>query len=89
MPRRRDPSLQRYLLDGERVVVDVRQHWFVIARPIVYTVVALALVLFVDARIRVDGGGAARLLWLAWFGMLGWMAWEIAQWRHDRFIATD
>jgi hypothetical protein len=89
VPRSRDPSLQRYLLEGERVVVDVRQHWFVIARPVVYTVLALALVLFVDARIRVDGGGAARLLWLAWFGMLGWMAWEIAQWRHDRFIATD
>lgn len=89
MPRSRDPGLQRYLLEGERVVVDVRQHWFVIARPVALTVLALALVLFVDARIRVDGGGAARLLWLLWFGMLGWMVWEIAQWRHDRFIATD
>lgn len=89
MARSRDPSLQRYLLEGERVVVDVRQHWFVVARPVAYTVLALALVLFVDARIRVDGGGTARLLWLGWFGMLGWMAWEIVQWRHDRFIATD
>ena len=89
MRRRRDPKLQRFLLDGERVVVDVRQHWFVIAAPVAYTIAALGLVLFVDARIRVDGGGAARLLWLAWFGMLGWMVWQIAQWRHDRFIATD
>jgi hypothetical protein len=89
MPRMRDPGLQRYLLEGERVVVDVRHHWFVIARPVGLTVLALAVVLFVDARIRVDGGGAARLLWLLWFGMLGWMAWEVAQWRHDRFIATD
>ena len=89
MPRMRDPGLQRYLLEGERVVVDVRHHWFVIARPVALTVGALAVVLFVDARIRVDGGGAARLLWLLWFGMLGWMAWEVAQWRHDRFIATD
>lgn len=89
MPRRRSPNLQRFLLDGERVVVDVRQHWGVIARPVGYTALALILVLWVDAQIRLDGGPIARLLWLAWFGMLGWMGWQILQWRHDRFIATD
>jgi hypothetical protein len=89
MRRRRDPNLRRFLLDGERVVVDVRQHWFVIAKPVALTLLALFLVLWVDARVRVDAGVIAQVLWLIWFGMLGWMVYEIAEWRHDRFIATD
>jgi hypothetical protein len=87
--RRRDPKLQRFLLEGERVVVDVRQHWFVIARPVAFTLIALFFVMWVDARIRVDAGMVARVLWFAWFILLGWMGFQIAQWRHDRFIATD
>src|SRR5690349_7815672 len=88
MRRRRDPKL-RFLLDGERVVVDVRQHWGVIAAPVLYTVAGLFVVLWVDARIRVDGGLFARTLWLLWFVLLGYMIFQVAQWRHDRFIATD
>jgi membrane protein YdbS with pleckstrin-like domain len=89
MRRRRDPHLQRFLLEGERVVVDVRQHWGVIALPIVYTLAGLFATMWVDARIRVEGGGFARALWLLWFVLLGWLGFQIAQWRHDRFIATD
>jgi hypothetical protein len=89
MARRRDPKLRRFLLDGERVVVDVRQHWFVIAGPVAGTVLALFLVMWVDARVRVDAGAIARVLWFAWFIMLVWMVFQVAQWRHDRFIATD
>jgi membrane protein YdbS with pleckstrin-like domain len=89
MRRRRDPNLQRFLLEGERVVVDVRQHWGVIALPVLYTLAGLFVVMWVDARIRVDAGSFARLLWLLWFVLLGWMVFQVAQWRHDRFIATD
>jgi membrane protein YdbS with pleckstrin-like domain len=89
MRRRRDPNLQRFLLEGERVVVDVRQHWGVIALPALYTVAGLFVVMWVDARIRIDAGALARLLWLLWFVLLGWMVFQVAQWRHDRFIATD
>jgi membrane protein YdbS with pleckstrin-like domain len=89
MRRRRDPNLQRFLLDGERVVVDVRQHWGVIAWPVVATLAGLFVVMWVDARIRIDGALLARLLWLLWFVMVGWVVFQVAQWRHDRFIATD
>ena len=51
--------------------------------------VALFVVMWVDARVRVDAGAIARVLWFAWFIMLVWMVFQIAQWRHDRFIATD
>jgi hypothetical protein len=89
MRRRRDPKLQRFLLDGERVVVDVRQHWFVIIGPVAYTLLALLVVAWVDARVPVESGLIAQVLWLAWFGMLVWVSFQILQWRHDRFIATD
>ena len=71
------------------MVVDVRQHWGVIALPVVCTLAGLFVTMWVDARIRVDGGGIARLLWLLWFVLLGWLGFQVAQWRHDRFIATD
>jgi len=89
MRRRRDPNLQRFLLEGERVVVDVRQHWGVITLPVLYTLAGLFVTMWVDARIRVDGGVFARALWLLWFVLLVWMVFQVAQWRHDRFIATD
>lgn len=89
MPERRDRKLDRYLLEGERVVVDVRQHWGVIAGPIALVAASLVFVLYVDAHVRLDGGPFARALWLLWFGAFGWMAYQIVEWRHDRFIATD
>ncbi len=89
MPERRDPSLDRFLLPGERVVVDVRQHWGVIIGPVAAVVAGLIVVLWVDAHVRVDGGLVARGLWWIWFAALGWLAFQILQWRHDRFIATD
>ena len=70
-------------------MVDVRQHWGVIALPVLYTLGGLFVTMWVDARIRVDGGVFARVLWLLWFVLLGWLVFQVAQWRHDRFIATD
>jgi membrane protein YdbS with pleckstrin-like domain len=89
MPQRRDPGLDRFLLDGERVVVDVRQHWGVLAGPVAVVTAGLFLVLWVDAHIRLDGGPLAQALWLLWFASVGWMLFQVLQWRHDRFIATD
>ena len=89
MPQSRDPSLDRFLLPGERVVVDVRQHWGVIIGPVAAVVGGLIVVLWVDAHVRMDGGLIARGLWWIWFAALAWLAFQILQWRHDRFIATD
>ena len=41
-------------------MVDVRQHWGVIALPVLYTLAGLFVTMWVDARIRVDGGVFAR-----------------------------
>jgi len=89
MPQRRDPSLDRFLLPGERVVVDVRQHWGVIAAPVAAVLAGLFVAMWVDAHVRLDGGPIARALWWVWFAALGWLVFQILQWRHDRFIATD
>ena len=89
MPSRRDRSLQRFLLEGEDVVVDQLQHWAVVAGPVAATVGGLFVVFWVDAHVRLDGGPIARLLWILWFVCLGWTVFQVAEWRHDRFVATD
>lgn len=29
------------------------------------------------------------VLWLAWFGLVAWLAWKLAEWWTDYFIVTD
>lgn len=89
MAGRRDPSLQRYLLDGERVVVSVRQHWGKLSGPLALALAGLLFVLWVDAHTRVSTGAVTRLLWMLWLGLLLWTIYQVLSWRHDRFVATD
>ena len=89
MPRRRDPALQRYLLDGERVVVAMHQHWGKVAGPVAAAVAGLALALWVDASVPQSVAVAARVTWIAWLVLLVWTLWRLVEWRHDWFVATD
>lgn len=82
-------ELDRYLLDGERLVTAVHQHWGKVAEPVLSTLAGGALALWVDATIPPALGLLSTLLWWAWFAVLGRAAYEIAEWRHDWFVATD
>ena len=83
------PELDRYLLDGERLVTAVHQHWGKVAEPVLSALAGGALALWVDATIPPALGLLSTLLWWAWFAVLARAAYEIAEWRHDWFVATD
>ncbi len=83
------PELDRYLLDGERLVTAVHQHWGKVAEPVGSTLAAGALVLWVDATIPARFGLVSTVLWWAWFAVAGRAAYRVAEWRHDWFVATD
>jgi hypothetical protein len=82
-------ELDRYLLDGERLVTAVHQHWGKVAEPVATALASGALVLWVDATIPARFGLVSTLLWWAWFAVVGRTAYRIAEWRHDWFVATD
>ena len=82
-------GLERYLLDGERIVVAMHQHWAKVAEPVASAVVALVVVAWIDTELPRGAGVFADLVWWAWFAVLGRTLWRLANWRHDWFIATD
>jgi len=86
-PRRGVPA--RYLLDSERTLTRVHQHWAKVAEPIASVVAALVLVLALDASLPATSGILANLMWWAWFVLVLRAVWKIVEWRHDWFVATD
>ena len=97
MGRRTDPVaerprhgvLGRYLLDGERILTAVHQHWAKVAEPLISVATALVLVLALDSSLPATLGIVANLLWWAWFVLVARALWKILEWRHDWFVATD
>lgn len=85
----RHRELDRYLLDGERLVAAVHQHWGKVAEPIGSAVAAGLLALWVDAKVPASFGVVSTILWWAWFAVVGRALWRLAEWRHDWFVATD
>lgn len=87
--RPRHGVLGRYLLDGERILTAVHQHWAKVAEPVASVVAALVLVLALDSWLPATLGTVANLLWWAWFFLVGRALWRMLEWRHDWFVATD
>jgi hypothetical protein len=86
---RRHEELDRYLLDGERLVTAVHQHWGRVAEPVGSAVAGCIFAFWVDAKIDPALGLVSTIVWWAWFAVVGRMAWKLAEWRHDWFVATD
>ncbi len=86
---RRHAELDRYLLDGERLVTAVHQHWGKVAEPVASAVAGLVVALWADARIAPSIGVVSTIVWWAWFALVLRTAYLVAEWRHDWFVATD
>ncbi|XVX20805.1 PH domain-containing protein [Actinomycetota bacterium] len=89
MPRRRHSELDRYLLDGERVVTAVHQHWAKVAEPVASAVAATIAAFWVDINVPVTAGFIANAAWLGWMVVLARTVYRLLEWRHDWFVATD
>lgn len=88
----RSPSrgeIDRYLVDGERIVFAVHQHWGRVAEPVGSAVAGLIFAFWVDARIDPNLSTLGTLVWWGWFALLARAGWKVVNWRHDWFIATD
>ena len=88
---RLDRELERYLVDGETVIVAVRLHWFHLAREILIALAATVFAFWVDIKISMSPGGQLlhNASLLLWWGAAGWLLWRVLNWRRDWFVATD
>ena len=80
---------ERYLLEGEEVVVAIHQHWAKMAAPVLAAVVGLVVAIVVDATVPETLGLVPQVLWWGWLALLAWTLWQLLEWRHDWFVATD
>lgn len=89
----RDPegprSLQRYLLDGERVVVALHQHWAEVAEPVGTAVAGLAAAFWLDEKLGATAPVFTNLIWLAWAVLAARALYRLLERRHDWIVATD
>ncbi len=85
----RHAELDRYLLEGEHVVVAVHQHWAKVAEPVASAIAGAVLALWIDSAIDPALRLLATLAWWGWFALLARMLYRLAEWRHDWFVATD
>ena len=82
-------EIDRYLVDGERIVFAVHQHWGRVAEPVASAGAGLVAAGWLDAKVAPELGLLSTLAWWAWFALAGRAAWKVVNWRHDWFIATD
>ena len=88
---RLDRELERYLVAGETVIVAVRRHWFHLFREIALALGATVLAFWVDVNVPLTSGGQLvhNVSWILWWASIAWLAWVVANWRRDWFVATD
>ncbi len=82
-------DLERYLLDGERVITAVRAHWAIVSKPVAIGVLGTLLALWLDVALPNSSGRMDDIVWIAWIVLACWVAWRVFEWRHNWFVATD
>ncbi len=88
---RLDSELERYLVDGETIIVAVRLHWVHLAREILIAAAATAFAFWVDVKVSLSPAGQLlhNVSLLIWWGAALWLLWRVLNWRRDWFVATD
>ncbi len=86
LPRR---SLQRFVLDDERIVLATRHHWARLLEPAATAVAAFAVVGVAVGLLRHSVGDGADLLWWLWLAVLARTVVRLVSWRTEWFVATD
>ena len=87
--RRSSSDLSRYLLDGERVVLAIHQHWLKVVEPILTAVVAVFLALWLDVTLPDRYVPIGTVMWIFAILLIGRAGWTWYEWGRDWFVVTD
>ncbi|MGR6317066.1 PH domain-containing protein [Micromonospora soli] len=84
------PLAARYLFPTERFRGEWKRHWIYIAKPLIIGVLATFILGYLSGFLAGNQTGAlTTVAVLLWFLVIGWVAWQIAEWWYNRFILTN
>ncbi|GAA3737765.1 PH domain-containing protein [Micromonospora maritima] len=92
LPMEDEPSAlaARYLFPTERFRGEWKRHWVHLTTPIIVGVAATFVLGYLSGFLAgQDVGALTTVAVLLWFGVMGWVAWRVADWWYDRFILTN
>ncbi|MCO1617229.1 PH domain-containing protein [Micromonospora tulbaghiae] len=92
LPLEDEPSslVARYLFPTERYRGEWKRHWIHLTTPIIVGVAATFVLGYLSGFLAGrDVGALTTVAVLLWFGVMGWVAWRVADWWYDRFILTN
>lgn len=87
--RRGSKDLDRYLLDGEKLVAAVHQHWAKVSGQVAAALGSFLLALLLDFKLPREAQAVSTFAWWFFFAVLVWAAFHIINWQRDWFVATD
>ena len=92
LPLEDEPSslVARYLFPTERYRGEWKRHWIHLTTPLLIgTAATFALGYLSGFLARQDVRGLTTAAVIVWFGVMGWVAWQVGDWYFDRFILTN
>ncbi|QOC93793.1 PH domain-containing protein [Micromonospora craniellae] len=92
LPLEDEPSslVARYLFPTERYRGEWKRHWIHLVTPILIGIAATFVLGYLSGFLAGQNVGAlTTIAVLLWFGVMGWVAWRVADWWYDRFILTN
>lgn len=92
LPLEDEPTalVARYLFPTERYRGEWKRHKIYLAVPVLVGVAATFILGYLAGFLAGQGGGGlTTVAVLLWLGVMGWVAWRVADWFFDRFILTN
>lgn len=85
----RSRILDRYVLNGERVVIATRHHWGMLLEPAATTVAGAVVISWLVVQAGPAVGDGVLVLWWLWLILAARLVWKVFEWRNEWFVATD
>jgi membrane protein YdbS with pleckstrin-like domain len=92
LPLEDEPSglVARYLFPTERYRGEWKRHWIHLQNQFLIGAVATFVLGYGSGFLaKQDIPGLTTVAVLLWLGVMGWVAWKVADWYFDRFILTN
>jgi len=92
LPLEAEPTslVARYLFPTERYRGEWKRHWIHLTIPLLVGIVATFVLGYLSGFLAGrEGGTFTTVAVFIWLGVMGWVAWKVADWHFDRFILTN